>query len=104
MLNTRAEQAYTPAQRPRRLRRNPALRRMVRETILTPDDFVYPLFVTGGQGFVRPISSMPGQAQRSVDMLGPEIEEIASLAIPAVLLFGIPDEKDPTGSGAWDPQ
>jgi porphobilinogen synthase len=104
MLNTRAEQAYTPARRPRRLRRNAALRRMVRETILTTDDFVYPLFVMGGQGLVRPISSMPGQAQRSVDMLGPEIEEIASLAIPAVLLFGIPDEKDPTGSGAWDAQ
>ncbi|MFL5733049.1 MAG: porphobilinogen synthase [Chloroflexia bacterium] len=102
--NATSKQAYSPAQRPRRLRRNAALRRMVRETALRADDFVFPLFVTGGRGLVRPISSMPGQAQRSVDMLDGEVEEIASLAIPAVLLFGIPEEKDPTGSGAWDPR
>ncbi len=89
--------------RPRRLRRTPGLARMVRETVLGPDDFIYPLFVTAGEGVVRPISSMPGHAQRSVDMLTPEIEEAASLGIPAVLLFGIPEHKDPTGSGAWDP-
>jgi porphobilinogen synthase len=77
---------------------------MVRETAFTAADFIYPLFLLEGTNAVRPISSMPGQAQRSVDTLAPEIEEVASLGIPAVLLFGIPNEKDPTGSGAWDPE
>jgi porphobilinogen synthase len=77
---------------------------MVRETVLAPDDFIYPLFVTEGEGIVRPIASMPGQAQRSVDMLAPEIDEMASLGIPAVLLFGLPGQKDPTGSWAWHPE
>jgi porphobilinogen synthase len=76
---------------------------MVSETSLNPDDFVYPLFVVEGTGVLRPISSMPGHAQRSVDMLAPEIEEVASSGIPAVLLFGIPAAKDATGSGAWNP-
>jgi porphobilinogen synthase len=79
------------------------MRRMVRETVLAADDFIYPLFVTEGEGVVRPIGSMPGQAQLSVDMLAPEIEEVISLGIPAVLLFGIPAEKDAMGSGAWHP-
>ena len=96
--------APTHAHRPRRLRRTAALRGMVRETVLLPEDFIYPLFVTEGEGVVRPISSMPGQAQLSVDMLAPEVEEIASLGIPAVLLFGIPALKDATGSGAWHPE
>lgn len=96
--------APQPDQRLRRLRRNSSLRRMVRETHFTVDDFIYPLFVIEGTDSLRPISSMPGQAQRSVDMLPQEIDELSSLGIPAVLLFGIPDRKDPTGSGAWDPQ
>ena len=93
-----------PAQRLRRLRRSSSLRRMVRETDFTADDFIFPLFVIEGADSVLPIASMPGQAQRSVDMLPQEIDELSSLGVPAVLLFGIPGAKDPTGSGAWDPQ
>ncbi len=102
MRETR-EAATERIHRPRRLRRSAPLRRMVSETSLNPDDFVYPLFVVEGTGVLRPISSMPGHAQRSVDMLAPEIEEVASSGIPAVLLFGIPAAKDATGSGAWNP-
>lgn len=87
-----------PALRPRRLRRTPALRRMVRETVLTPDDFIYPLFVVHGKGQQRPIGSMPGQHQWSVDMLPRQAEELASLGIPAVILFGLPATKDARGS------
>ena len=93
-----------PARRPRRLRRSGTLRNMVRETTLDAADFIYPLFVAEGQGFERPIGSMPGQAQRSVDLLAPEVDDLAALGIPAVLLFGIPAHKDATGSAAWDPQ
>ncbi len=88
--------------RSRRLRGSATMRRMVRETTLAADDFIYPLFVIKGENIVRPIASMPGQAQRSVDMLAAEVDEAASLGIPAVLLFGIPAAKDATGSGAWD--
>lgn len=84
--------------RPRRLRRTPTLRRMVRETVLSPDDFIYPLFVMHGKGQQRPISSMPGQFQWSVDMLGREAESIAEMGIPAVILFGLPATKDAIGS------
>lgn len=91
------------AQRPRRLRRSPVLRRMVRETTLDAGDFIYPMFVAGGRGVERPISSMPGHAQRSVDMLSADLEEVVALGIPAVLLFGIPALKDPEGTGAWNP-
>ncbi len=91
-----------PAQRPRRLRRSPNLRRMVRETRISVDDFIYPMFVAEGEGLFRPISSMPGHAQRSVDMLAEEVDELVRLRIPAVLLFGIPLHKDEIGSGAWD--
>ncbi len=91
-------------QRPRRLRRTPALRRMVRETTLSVDHLVAPLFVAAGSGIVRPIRSMPGHAQLSVDQLDLEINEIAELQIPAVLLFGIPAHKDPIGSSGWDPE
>lgn len=90
--------------RPRRLRRTPALRRMVRETMLNADDLIAPLFVAAGSGVVRPIRSMPGHAQLSVDQLDLEINEIAELQIPAVLLFGIPAHKDLTGSSGWDPE
>jgi porphobilinogen synthase len=74
---------------------------MVRETTLSADDFIYPLFVTHGIGVRREIPSMPGNYQLSVDMLGPEIGEIAELGIPAVILFGLPERKDPTGSEGY---
>ena len=88
--------------RPRRLRRTAGLRRMVRETTLSAADMIAPLFIAEGQNVLRPISSMPGHAQRSVDQLDSEIDELMELRIPAVLLFGIPVHKDATGSGAWD--
>jgi porphobilinogen synthase len=77
---------------------------MVRETRLSADDFIYPIFATAGTHVERPIASMPGHAQRSVDMLPSDVEEVAALGIPAVLLFGIPAEKDAQGSGAWEPR
>lgn len=90
--------AAHPAMRPRRLRISPALRRMVRETTLTPADFVMPLFVRHGRDRRIAIGSMPGQVQMTVDHLAAEAREIAGLGIPAVILFGIPAEKDAAGS------
>lgn len=87
----------TPTKRPRRLRHTPQLRRMVRETALTVADFVYPLFVVHGSGVRNPIASMPGIAQLSVDTAVEEARTAFALGIPAVLLFGIPAEKDPVG-------
>jgi porphobilinogen synthase len=87
-----------PAIRPRRLRRTAALRRMVRETTLAPEDFVYPLFVRPGSDIRQPIGSMPGQYQWSVDRVVDEVREAAALGIPAVILFGIPAHKDASGS------
>jgi porphobilinogen synthase len=87
----------------RRTRRTEALRRLVRETALEPSDFVYPLFVTHGEGVRREIGSMPGQFQLSLDRLGPEVEEIVALGIGGVLLFGLPETKDALASGAYDP-
>jgi porphobilinogen synthase len=92
-----------PTQRLRRNRRSPALRRMVRETVLSVDDLIYPLFVTHGQDVQREISSMPGVFQWSVDRLRREVEEVARLGIPAVLLFGIPAHKDEIGSENFAP-
>lgn len=89
--------------RPRRMRISPALRRMVRETALSPADFIYPLFVRHGRGERRPISSMPGQFQLSVDELAREADSVLELGIPAVLLFGIPEEKDWCGSDNFNP-
>ena len=83
--------------RPRRLRLSSGIRKMVRETTLSPSDFIYPLFVTHGNGIRKEISSMPGVFQWSPDMLGDEAREITKLGIPAVILFGIPDQKDPVG-------
>jgi porphobilinogen synthase len=83
--------------RPRRLRRTAALRDLVRETPLAPDDFVYPFFVVPGEGVRTPIASMPGIDQVSVDALSGEARELESLGIKAVLLFGIPTAKDPFG-------
>lgn len=97
-----AASAGFPSLRLRRLRRHPRLRDMVRETELNPADFVLPLFIRSGQGERRPISSMPGHAQISANLAGEEAREAASLGIPAVLLFGIPERKDPTGAASWD--
>lgn len=91
-----------PTQRPRRLRRSEPWRRLVRETELRVSDLVYPLFAIHGEGQRRPVASMPGVAQLSVDLLVEEAREIASLGIPAVILFGIPASKDPSGSEGWD--
>jgi porphobilinogen synthase len=85
----------------RRLRRTEALRRLVRETRLSPEGFVYPLFVVHGQGVRNAIPSMPGQSQLSLDQLPAEAAELRALGIPAVLLFGIPSAKDEQGSGAY---
>lgn len=76
---------------------------MVRETSLSPDDFIYPLFVTYGKNIHREIKSMPGCFQESVDKIVKHAKEVYSLGIPAVILFGIPEHKDETGSGAYDP-
>lgn len=91
-----------PINRMRRLRATPGLRDMVRETSLQVNDFIYPLFVTYGKDQMTPVNSMPGVFQFSVDRLKPEIEKIAELGIPAVLLFGIPEYKDSVGSSAWN--
>jgi len=89
-----------PATRLRRLRQHPRLRDLVRETALSPADFVLPLFVRSGVGERVPIRSMPGHCQLSVDQLAAEAREIAALGIPAVILFGIPAHKDERGSDA----
>jgi porphobilinogen synthase len=94
--------ASFPEHRPRRLRRTAALRRLVRETRLSPDQFVLPLFVRSGKGIRKPIASMPGVAQTSVDEMLVDAREAVSLGIGGVLLFGIPDTKDAKGSSAWD--
>ncbi len=94
--NGRAAPIY-PAARPRRLRLSPQIRAMVRETRLDPADLIYPLFITHGRGLRREISSMPGVFQISPDQLPAEIHTLAGLGIPAVLLFGLPEEKDPIG-------
>ncbi len=90
--------------RPRRLRRTPALRALVRETRLHPSQFIYPLFVCPGEGVNRPIGAMPGVAQMSVDEIVKEVEAAAADGVGAVLLFGLPAHKDERGSGASDPQ
>jgi len=92
-----------PIQRLRRLRATPTLRRMVRETTLTPDDLIAPLFVQTGENRRDPIASMPGQFRFSPDTIAEECRALWQLGIPAVILFGIPDSKDAIGSGAYDP-
>jgi porphobilinogen synthase len=93
-----------PQTRLRRLRLHPQLRDLVRETQLEPNDFILPLFVRPGKNESIPIRSMPGNAQLSVDRIVTEAKEAASLGIPGVILFGIPEHKDATGSGAWADQ
>lgn len=92
-----------PVSRPRRLRLTPALRRMVRETALSVDDFIQPLFIRPGENMRSPIGAMPGQAQLSIDQAVLDAREIASLGIPAVILFGIPEHKDARGGDNYDP-
>jgi porphobilinogen synthase len=93
-----------PIHRPRRLRSNEAIRRLVRETRLDPASFVLPLFICPGEGVRRPISSMPPQCQLSVDTAVDECREIQSLGIGGVILFGLPETKDDSASGAYDDQ
>jgi porphobilinogen synthase len=90
-----------PLYRPRRLRESPLLRSMVRETSLRVDDFVYPLFAIHGRGVREPIGSMPGQYRLSIDEMLKECKDAASMGIPAVLLFGLPRDKDPRGTEAY---
>ncbi len=90
-----------PDYRPRRLRRNENFRRLIRETRLSVDDLMYPLFVVPGQKVRRPIGSMPGHFQLSVDELVTEVKAVKDAGIPAVLLFGIPEKKDEAATGAF---
>lgn len=93
-----------PIHRPRRLRNNETIRRMVRETRLSPDNLVYPMFVTYGKGVKKKIPSMPGCYQMSVDNVVKEAKDVYKLGIPAVLLFGIPEHKDEKASEAYNPK
>ncbi|KPK92959.1 MAG: delta-aminolevulinic acid dehydratase [Deltaproteobacteria bacterium SM23_61] len=95
---------YFPLYRPRRLRTSETLRKMVRETRLSPEDFIYPLFVVHGRKVRHEIESMPGIAQVSVDLAVREAEEACKLSIPAVILFGIPKKKDLKGTEAYSAQ
>ena len=90
-----------PEYRARRLRASDAFRRMIRETVLTPDDLILPLFAIGGKNVKNPIESMPGHFQLSTDNLKKVAKEAFDLGIPAVMLFGIPDKKDPLGTQAY---
>nr|BAM17292.1 porphobilinogen synthase [uncultured bacterium] len=92
-----------PTYRARRLREHDVLRQMVQETRLAPQDFIYPLFVTPGRGIREEISSMPGNYHLSVDQVEEEVQEVADLGIPAVLLFGLPESKDAVGREAYSP-
>lgn len=95
--------ATYPTKRLRRLRYNPTVRDLVRETVLTKNDLIYPLFVVPGKKIKNEVRSMPGVFQMSVDVVVKECKEVEQLGIPAVILFGIPDHKDEVGSGAYDP-
>jgi len=90
-----------PDYRPRRLRQNEAFRRMIRETVLSVDDLILPLFAIGGKGVKNPIESMPGHYQLSIDNLVKTSTKAHELGIPAVMLFGIPDKKDPLATSAY---
>jgi porphobilinogen synthase len=93
-----------PINRPRRLRRTDTLRRMVRETRLTPDNFIQPYFVCPGRDVKKPIGAMPGVAQMSVDQVVRAARDTYVACVPAIILFGIPARKDATGSEAWNDQ
>jgi porphobilinogen synthase len=93
-----------PAHRPRRLRRTETLRALVRETRLRPSDFMLPLFAVAGKGVRKPIASMPGVAQLSVDNLVEEARGAWNAGVRSAILFGIPERKDAEGTSAWDPK
>ncbi len=95
------DNGYPPFRRYRRMRHSEGLRRLARETVIAPDDFIYPLFVTFGTGVRREVPSMPGVFQISVDQLPREVSELRQLGIGAILLFGIPEEKDELGSSGY---
>src|SRR5687767_15918210 len=101
-LNGPSEPRMFPHTRLRRLRQHPVLRDLVRETTLSPQDFILPLFVRPGKGIKKEIVSMPGNYQLSVDRLVEEAGAARELGIRAFILFGIPDRKDAAGSSAWD--
>lgn len=92
-----------PDYRPRRLRQSEAFRRMIRETVLTCDDLILPLFAVNGRNVENPIPSMPGHSQLSIDRLVVEAKKAFDSGIPAIILFGIPDKKDALGTGAYAP-
>ena len=102
-MNNQSREAWARV-RPRRLRMSAGMRALVRETALLPLDLIAPLFVRPGVGVRQPISSMPGQIQWSVDTVAEEARELAGLGIQAVIMFGIPEEKDAGGSGNLDPE
>lgn len=90
-----------PINRPRRLRSSAGFRRMVQETVLTPNDLIYPLFAVPGSAIAKEVKSMPGVYQLSVDKIVEEAKEVYDLGIPAIILFGIPEDKDNEATGAW---
>jgi porphobilinogen synthase len=90
-----------PTIRPRRLRQNAVMRRMVQETVLTANDLIYPLFAVPGESFAKEVKSMPGVYQLSVDKIVEEAKQVYDLGIPAIILFGIPETKDAEATGAW---
>lgn len=90
-----------PNHRPRRLRSHPQLRRMVSEHVITTSDLVYPLFAVPGEAVAQEVTSMPGVYQLSVDKIVAEAKQVYDLGIPAIILFGIPADKDPDATGAW---
>ena len=92
---------YFPEYRPRRMRKNETVRKLIRETRLSPDNLIYPIFVAHGEGVKKEIATMSGQYQLSVDMLVDEVKEVESLQIPAIILFGIPEKKDEAASEAY---
>src|SRR3989441_7320005 len=96
--------AQFPIRRMRRLRRTPVLRRLVQETHVAPSQLIWPLFVTHGEGLRRPVASLPGVEQLSVDQLVKDAERATSLGLGGIILFGIPATKDATGSEAYDDQ
>ncbi len=103
-MPTRSPLSLDLPRRPRRLRRSPGIRALVRETRLSPDMFIYPLFVCTGEGQRREVSSMPGVFQLSVDEAVREAAAAKAEGVPGVLLFGLPDTKDAEGSGSADPE
>jgi porphobilinogen synthase len=103
-VETTAESRHSMRHRPRRLRRSAAIRALVKETRLSPENFIYPLFVCTGEGRRREVASMPGVFQLSVDEAVREAAAAKADGVPGVLLFGLPDQKDPVGSGAYDPE